>query len=188
MRLRPSLLLAALFVLAPQSLRADEPADYLRQIKPLLAEKCFTCHGALQQKGGLRLDTVKAILEGGDRRPVIVAGQSGKSRLLERVLGRGSGKRMPPADEGEPLNAQQIALLKRWIDDGARGPADERPEPDPREHWAFKPPVRPPVPAVQGQGIVRNPIDAFLAAERAQRGLMPQPPADRRLLLRRLHL
>jgi hypothetical protein len=179
--------LAAL-LFAPSTIRADGADDYLRQIKPLLTEKCLSCHGALQQKAGLRLDTVQAMREGGESGPAVVAGQSGKSLLLDRVLGKGRLRRMPPASEGEPLTAPQVALLKRWIDQGAKGPAGEKPEPDPRDHWAFRPPVRPAVPAVKDPGRVRNPIDAFLAAEREKRGLAPQRPADRRLLLRRVHL
>jgi hypothetical protein len=181
-------LVVTLSVFTPAVARAGGAPDYLRQIKPLLAEKCFSCHGALQQKGGLRLDTVKSMLEGGDDGPAIVAGQSGKSQLIERVLGKGRGRRMPPASEGEPLSASQIALLKRWIDQGAKGPSNEKPEADPRAHWAFRAPVRPPVPRVEGSASGRNPIDAFLAAERVKRGLTPQPPADRRLLLRRVYL
>jgi hypothetical protein len=188
MRLSLTPVALAALALAPPALRADGPADYLRQIKPLLAEKCFSCHGALQQKGGLRLDTVKGILDGGDDGPAVVAGQSGKSRLLARVLGQGGVRRMPPASEGEPLSEPQIALLKRWIDQGAKGPAGEKPEPDPRDHWAFRAPVRPPLPRVSDAAHVRNPIDAFLAAERTRRGLTPQRPADRRLLLRRVYL
>ncbi len=180
----PSLLTA--LCLAPAA-QAQEAVDYLRQVKPILAEKCFTCHGALQQKGSLRLDTVKLMLEGGEHGPVIVARQAEKSPLIDRVLGRGKAKRMPPASEGEPLSAAQVALLKRWIDQGANGPADEKPEADPRDHWAFRAPVRQPVPAVKG-GPLRNPIDAFLVAERDKRGLTPQRPADRRLLLRRVYL
>src|SRR5262249_33807257 len=79
------------------------------------------------------------------------------------------------------------ALLRAWIDQGATGPADEKPEADPKEHWAFRAPVRPPLPAVPDARI-RNPVDAFLAAEWSKRGLVPQPPADRRTLLRRVSL
>src|SRR4051794_15406274 len=171
MLLRPCLLAGAFLALAVPTARGDDDADYLRQVKPLLAEKCFTCHGALQQKAGLRLDTVKAMREGGESGPAVVAGQGEKSRVIDRVLGRGRARRMPPASEGAPLSEPQIALLKRWIDQGAKGPAEEKPEPAPRAHWAFRAPARPPLPALKDTARVRNPIDAFLAAERVRRGL-----------------
>src|SRR4051812_18231644 len=102
--MRPlALIIAAALFFAPPALRADEAADYVRQVKPVLAEKCLPCQGALQQKGGLRLDTVKLMREGGDQGPVVGAGQSGKSPILDRVLGRGGARRMPPDHEGEPL-------------------------------------------------------------------------------------
>jgi Protein of unknown function (DUF1553)/Protein of unknown function (DUF1549)/Planctomycete cytochrome C len=190
MRVGLSLLLVVpvLFDACPPRLRADPPVNYLREIKPLLAEKCFACHGALQQKAELRLDTVKAMREGGDHGPAIVPGQGERSLLLDRVLGRKGARRMPLASEGEPLNNRQVALLKRWIDQGARGPADEQPEADPREHWAFQPPVRPPIPTVKYTAFVRNPIDAFIAAAWETRNLVPQSLADRRTLLRRVTL
>src|SRR5437868_228460 len=82
-----------------------------------------------------------------------------------------------------------LRQVKAWIDQGAAAPAGEKPEPDPREHWAFHSPVRAPLPASRNaQSTIRNPVDAFLAAEWQKRGLTPQPPADRRLLLRRLYL
>src|SRR5262249_21443210 len=98
-------------ICTPAATHAQEAVDYLRQIKPILAEKGFTCHGALQQKGGLRLDTVKLMLEGGDHGPVLVAREAEKSPIIDRVLGRGKARRMPPASEGEPLSASQVAVL-----------------------------------------------------------------------------
>jgi hypothetical protein len=95
---------------------------------------------------------------------------------------------MPPVGLGEELKQGEVALLRAWIDQGATGPADEKPEADPKEHWAFRPPVRPPVPAVKGGNRAGNPIDTFLAAQWDRRGLAPQPPAERRLLLRRVYL
>src|SRR5436305_1264742 len=128
MRVGPSLLVvvAVVAVFAPPALRADGPVDYLREIKPLLAEKCFACHGALKQKADLRLDTVRAMREGGDSGPAVVAGHGDRSLLLDRVLGRHGLKRMPPASEGEPLSQRQVALLRRWIDQGATGPVNEK--------------------------------------------------------------
>jgi hypothetical protein len=176
------------FGLTWSRLHGEEPVDYLREIKPLLAEKCLTCHGALRQKGELRLDTVSAMREGGESGPALVPGQSDQSLLIARVLGRKPLRQMPPATDGEPLGSRQIALLKRWIDQGAAGPSDEKPEPDPRRHWAFQPPVRPLIPEVKHLALVRNPIDSFVVASYEQHGLIPQSPADRRTLLRRLTL
>ena len=179
---RVGLFRVALAILIGSSLGADR-VDYARQVKPLLTARCYACHGALKQKGGLRADTARALVEGGDDGPAVVPGSSGESPLIERVSGQGDG-RMPPTSEGEGLGAEQIAVLKAWIDQGAEAPSDEKPEPDPREHWAFRPPVRPDRPP----GPARNPIDAFLASGWAKRGLKPQPMADRRLLLRRVSL
>src|SRR5688572_2474133 len=113
-------------------LLANPPAtaDYLKDIKPVLAEKCFACHGALQQKSELRLDTVKAMLEGGNHGPALVPGNSAGSRIVEHVLGMKDRARMPPPSEGEPLSPLQLAKLRAWIDQGAPGPPDEKPEAD----------------------------------------------------------
>jgi mono/diheme cytochrome c family protein len=175
MRFHPAWLLALLF---PSLARADGPVDYLRQIKPIFAEKCFACHGALQQKGELRLDTVKAMRAGGENGPVL------EGLLLDRILGHNGLRRMPPSGEGEPLSDVQVALVRRWIAEGANGPANEQPEADPRDHWSFRPPVRPALP----EKAAANPVDAFLAAERERHGLVPRGPADRRTLLRRVYL
>src|SRR5579885_2988589 len=162
--MRATLLSAAVLVLLPAAcLRAADRVDYLREVKPLLAGRCYACHGALQQKGGLRLDTATLLREGGDGGPAVLPGQAGASLLIARVTGAGGKRRMPPADQDEALSEKQVALLRAWIDQGANGPADETPEPDPRDHWAFRAPVRPPVPALKDGSRARNPIDAFLA-------------------------
>jgi hypothetical protein len=166
------------------SLHAAEPVDYARDVKPILARRCTACHGALQQKAALRLDAAPLILKGGDSGAPIVAGHADESLLIEAVSGA-DGWRMPP--EGEPLAAQEIAAIRAWIDQGAEAP-DEPTPPDPRRHWAFRPPVRPEVPTVRNAAWVRNPIDAFLAAEHERRGLTPVPPADKPELLRRVCL
>jgi hypothetical protein len=142
----------------------------------------------LQQKSGLRVDTAAFLREGGNKGPVLVPGKSGESPLIDHVTARNGARRMPPPDAGEALGESEIALLQAWIDQGAVGPADEKSEADPREHWAFRTPVRPPVPQLKHTARVRNPVDAFLAAEWEQRGLTPQPEADKRLLLRRVFL
>jgi hypothetical protein len=157
-------------------------ADYLRDVKPVLRERCSACHGALKQEAGLRLDTAAAVRTGGDSGPAAVPGKPDDSAIIERVTAD-EGNRMPP--EGKPLTAAQVAALKAWVAAGAQGPPDEKPEADPRRHWAFVKPVSAPVPAVPGAD---NPVDAFLAAEWGKRGLTPAGPADRATLLRRVTL
>ncbi len=175
--------LALAFLIAVPMTAAADGIDYLREVKPLLTARCYACHGGLKQRGELRLDTAVSIRRGGRDGPAIVPGKSGESLLLERVQRTGKG-RMPPESEGEALTEKEITLLRRWIDQGAPAPADEKQEADPREHWAFRAPVRPTAPAGGG----RNPIDAFLAAEQERRGLKPQPIAEKPLLLRRVYL
>src|SRR6266550_1679646 len=143
---------------------AAESVDYLRDIKPLLKARCYACHGALKQKAELRLDSGEAIRHGGKHGLVVLTNEVAKSPLLLRVTSTNSDERMPA--EGEALTPEQIAQLRNWIGQGAPSPVNEKPEPDPREHWAFRPPVRPPVPQIRHSSLlVRNPIDAFLFAE-----------------------
>ncbi len=172
--------------LSASALAAAEPIDYLRQIKPVLQARCYACHGALKQQAALRLDTAAAAVRGGDSGPAIEAGKAVGSLLVAKISAPGLDERMPP--EGEPLSAEQIALIGAWIDQGARAPADEQPERDPRDHWAFRPAVRPSVPPAAQAEWNRNPIDAFIAAERERRGLTAQPRADARVWLRRVYL
>jgi hypothetical protein len=188
MRTRLPAVLALALPLAWHGAAAAEPVDYVRQVKPFLAAHCYACHAALQQKGGLRLDTARALREGGNHGPAVVPGNSGASRVVAHVTGSSGARRMPPPGLGEALSEREVALLRAWIDHGAAAPADERPEPDPREHWAFHAPARPVVPTVKDARFARNPVDAFLAAEWERRGLTPHAPADRRLLLRRVCL
>src|SRR5205823_3495476 len=139
---------------------------------------------ALKQKAKLRLDAVRLMTAGGNSGPAVKPGDVAGSLLLERVTDADESSRMPP--EGKPLTAQQVALLRAWVEQGAKGPPDERPESDPRDHWAFRPVRRPAVPSVNREAkpsaTARNPIDAFLAAEWERRGLTPAPEADRATL------
>jgi len=175
-----------LSVAASTTRAADAEVDYLKEIKPLLHERCYACHGALKQEAGLRLDTAALALRGGDSGPAIAPGDVAASLLLTRISAAEESLRMPP--EGEPLTPSQIAKIRTWIESRAVAPADEKPESDPRAHWAFQAPVRPAVPAVTTAGWQANPIDAFLAREQLSRGLKPQPDADRRVWLRRVSL
>jgi hypothetical protein len=170
---------------------ADDRVEYLKQIKPVLRERCYACHGALKQEGGLRLDTAALAVKGGESGAAVQPGDVAASLLLQRISATDEAERMPP--EGEPLTADQIATLRNWISQKAIAPADERAERDPRDHWAFRTPMRPAVPEVEsstGQPSRwhRNPIDAFIARQHQQRGLAPQSAADKRVWLRRVSI
>ena len=185
-KLMKSPALFMLLLLLPLTVRADSPVDYATQIKPILQARCFSCHGALKQEAALRLDTGELLRKGGDSGAAVVAGDPQKSLLVERISDADDSLRMPP--EGKPLTADEIDLFRRWISEGAKSPAEEQPEADPREHWAFQKPTRN-VPSQAAENPwVRNPIDAFIAARHAERGVTPLPPAKKHLLLRRVYL
>ena len=148
--------------------------DYEKKIKPLLKERCYTCHGALKQKAGLRLDTATAMRKGGDRGDILLKDHS---ILLERVTTTDKEDRMPPEGEGSMLTPLQVDQLRAWIADGAPAPAQEKPEDDPRTHWAYQSP--------QASG---HSMDALLAARLAAKGLKPRPEAAPELWLRRVYL
>ncbi len=141
-------------MLAPLSSAIAAP-DYEKDIKPLFKSHCVSCHGAVKQKSGLRLDAGVLIAKVG-KHPVIVAGESKRSALLERVLTDDEDERMPP--EGKRLTAEQVELLRQWIDGGAEYPKNEVIPKMPSEHWSFQPVQRPPVPA----SAFAHPIDAFV--------------------------
>ncbi len=173
----------SLMLLIGASGRAATPIDYAKEIRPLFQERCYSCHGALAQKAKLRVDSGAFLMKGG----VLVPGKPDESEILARVSAEDEDTRMPP--EGHPLKPEQIAKLKRWIEEGAKVPADDAPEPDPRDHWSFRPVQRPPVPTVANPAIaIRNPIDAFVAAKWQEKDLKPVGPAERRVLLRRVYL
>jgi hypothetical protein len=160
--------------------------DYERDIKPILQQRCYPCHSRLKQKSELRLDAGGLIHKGGKHGPAIVAGSSTESPLLQRVLSTDEDERMPP--EGKLLLPDQVALLRRWIDDGARYPKDEVIPQTAAEHWAFQPVRQPPLPTVKNKRWPRNTIDLFVLAKLEQRGWNPAPIAEPRSLLRRVHL
>ena len=185
--------IAGVAALAGVTCRADGPAAeplaiYTDVLKPLLAQRCTSCHGSLKQEAGLRLDTVALMRQGGETGSAIEAGNPAGSLLLARVVAADLSQRMPPEGEGEPLSPEQVALAEAWIGAGAPAPADETPEASPRDHWAFQPLVRPEVPTVANTAWVKNPIDAFLSQSHQEQGLVPQPEATRAQLVRRLYL
>jgi mono/diheme cytochrome c family protein len=178
---------AGLFLLLTAPALAAEPADYVRDVKPLLADRCTTCHGADKQRGGLRLDTATAILRGGNNGPAVVPGKAADSRLIRAVTAADGVKVMPPKEPR--LSNAEVALLRAWVEQGARAPADEPPAPAARsKHWAFQPVTHPDPPPVKDAGWVRSPIDHFILARLEKDGLTPAPEADRVTLIRRVSL
>jgi mono/diheme cytochrome c family protein len=186
---RPHPLLAAwLFLLITPSSRATEDVDYLRDVRPILARHCVTCHGADKPRAGLRLDSAAAALAGNASGPSILPGQPDESPLWLSVSGAEGFERMPL--KRPPLSSAEQDTLRRWIAAGAGHPESETPitAEHADTHWAFRAPVRPPLPAVQDQPWSRNPIDRFLRARQESAGLSPSPEADRPTLLRRASL
>jgi hypothetical protein len=169
-----------------QCVCCDDGVDYQRHIKPILAKRCFACHGALKQESSLRLDTGSLIRKGGESGPAVVAGDIAQSLLIERISSPDETDRMPP--EGEALTAEQIEVIRKWISAGAQSPENEQPEQDPREHWSFKKPVRHAVPRNSQGYAFDSPIDGFIAQVHARHGLAAQRPAAKHVLLRRVSL
>lgn len=158
-------------------------ALYLKQIKPLLTEKCISCHGPVKQESGLRLDTAKFIRKGSEFSQVVDLKTPAESEILKRVSTTDIAERMPPEGEGEALKPEQIKLLTEWLTAGMPAPADEVALEDPRDHWAYQPIEKPEIPAGDG-----HPIDRLLAAKQQQAGVSPYPRAEQETLLRRVSL
>ncbi len=165
---------------------ASAASDYTLGVKPILEKRCYSCHGRLKQEGKLRLDAATLIHEGGKNGPVIAAGKSDASELLKRITTQVEDDRMPP--EGKPLTPEQIAIIKLWIDGGAKFPSNESIPKLPSEHWAFQPVLRPAVPSIKNKKWVRNPIDQFVLSKLEARGWRPAKEAEPNALLRRVHL
>lgn len=164
--------------------------DFTRDIQPLLAEKCFQCHGDGKAMGGLRLHTRADLLRGGDKGPVVELGNSASSRLIHMVGGLDEMK-MPL--QGDPLTDFQVGLLRSWIDRGIDWPAGDGgsadPSPKPQSgHWSFQSIQRPGVPRMERSDWVRNPIDAFVLRRLEREGIEPSSEADQATLTRRLSL
>lgn len=186
----------------------DGPIDFVKQVQPIFASHCYPCHGPRLQESNYRLDSRPVALGTADLgdRP-IVPGQGDTSPLVEFILGGPqTGMAMPPEGEGEPLTAKQVAIIRKWIDQGAVWP-DEAAGPNPEELlselWSLQPVQRIDPPEIErvtendsGQSgdwdrksWSRNPIDRFIVRKLRERGgLTPSPPADRRTLIRRLYL
>ena len=166
---------------------ATREIEFTRDVAPILA-RCQSCHGA-QAMGGLRLDSQRAALIGGNSGKAIVAGRSGESRLIQLVAGTGKIV-MPPA--GRRLSTEEIGVLRAWIDQGSNWPDAFKFQAPTRQkettHWSFIAPKRGDLPSVRDRAWIRNPIDAFILAKLESEGLAPSPEADRHTLIRRLSL
>jgi hypothetical protein len=167
--------------------RLARAVDYLRDVKPLFAQKCYACHGAFKQQAGLRLDTAAALKRGGDSGSPIEPGKPDDSLLID-VLTGDAGFRMPPENEGAPLTEQELELIRQWIASGAEAPEAEEPQSDPATWWSYQPIVRPIVPPLPDDSWCRSPIDAFVAAQRQQRQLPHAGEAPKAVWLRRVYL
>lgn len=165
---------------------AARTVDFAKDIQPLLVDRCYACHGPDKQKGDLRWDSKSSAFQAGDHGPRIVPGNSAGSRVIQLVAGLDPESVMPP--KGERLTSAQIGLLRAWIDQGAHWPEAAAITDNRREHWAFKPPVRPPVPGLKDKRWGRDPIDSFIRARLETEKLKPAPEADRTTLIRRLSL
>ncbi|HXD85265.1 MAG TPA: DUF1553 domain-containing protein [Urbifossiella sp.] len=164
---------------APAPAKPAAKLEYNRDIRPILAENCFACHGpdSAARKGDLRIDRRQDAVDSG----VIVPGNLKESRLIDRICSQDADEVMPPPKTLKKLTPAQKETLKQWIASGAEYQA----------HWSFIAPVRPAVPTftdAKDKAWIRNPIDAFILAKLKAAGLAPAPEADRRTLARRLAL
>jgi hypothetical protein len=170
-----SYFLPVVFLAGSGTPAADKP-QYNRDVRPILAENCFACHGpdSASRKAGLRLDQREAAVKAG----ALVPGRPDKSGLVERIFAEDAAERMPPPRAHKTLSEAQKQLLKSWIAGGAEY----------QPHWSLLTPRRPALPTIQDTRWPRNPIDHFILARLEEKGLQPTPEADRYTLARRLSL
>lgn len=182
-------LIAWLVIALPAFVAADEPVDYAAQIKPLLSRSCVSCHGPKKQQAGLRVDTVRGMIIGGDSGTALVPREPAKSLLIQALTGTEGTSKMP--QEGPEFTVAEIELVRRWIYEGATAPTDEVAETAVMarsNHWSFQP-IRPGIaPDVDQPKASRNPIDNFILHRLRQEMLTASEEADRATLIRRAHL
>ena len=189
------LLLPFIVGTTPVSGAEDRPPDpqavelFEKQVRPVLADRCFSCHGPSQQFSSLRLDSLRHMLRGGNKGPAIIAGRAGDSLLIKAI--RHEGLEMPM---GGKLREEEIVAIERWINLGAPWPEEAALGPgDPgfyekigKEHWAFQPVRESGPPPLRTIFWSDHPVDRFILAALEKAGLKPSPPAERRMLARRL--
>ncbi|MBI1390341.1 MAG: DUF1553 domain-containing protein [bacterium] len=171
---------------APQS-APDDAVDFASQVFPIFQTSCLKCHGAKHQQGMLRLDSRASVMKGGLSGPALKPGDADGSLLVKRISDDDAGPRMPM--DGDPLPPEQIARIRRWIEDGAKWPDGVgETHAAVARHWAYQRPVLPLPPLVSEAAWVRNPIDRFILKGLDDAGLKHSPEAARETLARRLYL
>ncbi len=180
--MRPAVfIVASLFAPAGLAQPAASPLDYNRDVRPILSAKCFKCHGpdARAREAKLRLDVRAETLTARRSGAIpIVPGQPGESEVVQRIESKFADEQMPPPDSNLALTAEERAILRRWIAEGAEY----------RAHWSLIAPQAAPLPAVKNPRWPRNAIDHFILARLEAENLAPSPEADRPTLLRRVSL
>lgn len=179
----------------PEAAEANAPGIefFERKVRPVLAENCYSCHGEEKQKGGLRLDSPGFIRTGGESGPIVSPGFPDQSRMILAVGYQDEDLKMPPKKR---LSSEQVRDLTEWVKLGAPMPAGDAPAPaaarkefritdQDRAHWAFQPVIKQTLPAPVKFEAAGNPIDRFILAKLAAKGLTPNPPARRQELIRR---
>jgi hypothetical protein len=167
------------------SLARGQEIDFAREVRPILEAKCYSCHGPRKQQSDFRLDDKVRAFRGGTEGPAIVPGKAAESPLLDRIGADAEpDEAMPP--KGERVTPEQVALIRKWIDQGAKWPEDLAGSAS--KHWAFVPPTRPALPKVVDGKWPKNAVDSFVLARLEAEGLKPSPEADRTTLIRRLSL
>ena len=156
------------------------PIDFNRDIRPILSDRCYACHGPdeAKRKSGLRLDNEEgalALLKSGEK-AIIRGADHLKSSLLSRIVSKDPEEVMPPPKFGKPLTGSEADLLTRWVKQGAPW----------QKHWSFIPPVRPELPPVKDRKWPRNVVDRFILAKLEKEGLKPNVEADKATLIRRV--
>lgn len=160
--------------------RAEAPVNFDRDVRPILSEYCFHCHGpdSESREAELRLDEKASTLSKRDDYWIVKAGDPDASELMARIVSSDADVKMPPPETGKTLSAEEIETLRRWIAAGAQWEA----------HWAFTPPERPELPKPPKANWAHNAIDHFVAKRLSDEQLQPEQEANRRVVVRRLHL
>lgn len=182
--LRRAVGLSCFVVLTCDTVTAAEPVDFNRDIRPLLSNNCWQCHGPDESSrtggdaDGLRLDLRDHATADLGGYAALVPGKPDESELLRRIISDDDGEKMPPPETGKKLSTKDIDTIRRWIAEGGKF----------SQHWSYVKPVRPQVPTVKQTAWPRNAIDNFLLHRMEREGLAPSPEANRRMLIRRLSL